>query len=82
MCDVGDLLFAMMSGLRSVRDKTLYLDERRQASQPYDRLRKISNLFGEALRQVRAEERTSLLASGHALYDRQSLETNHHGVPR
>ncbi len=63
----GDSLFAMTSGLRSVRDKTLiYLDERLQAIQPYDRLYKIVNLFGDTLRQVRSEDGASLAASGHS----------------
>jgi putative proteasome-type protease len=60
-----DSLFAMTSGLRSVRDKTLiYLDEKLQSSDPYDRLYKVVNLFGETLRQVRAEDGPSLSAAG------------------
>ncbi len=59
-----DSLFAMTSGLRSVRDKTLiYLDEELQSSKPYDRLYKVVNLFGEKLRQVRLEDGPSLIAS-------------------
>lgn len=60
-----DSLFAMTSGLRSVRDKTLiYLDEKLRSSQPYDRLYKVVNLFGETLRQVRIEDGPSLAADG------------------
>jgi putative proteasome-type protease len=58
-------LFAMTSGLRSVRDKTLiYLDEELQSRQPLDRLYKVVNLFGEVLRQVRAEDGPALAAGG------------------
>ncbi len=47
-----DSLFAMTSGLRSVRDKTLiYLDERLRSSHSYDRLYKIVNLFDYMYKQ-------------------------------
>ena len=60
-----DSLFAMTSGLRSVRDKTLiYLDEKLQSTKPYDRLYKVVNLLGETLRQVRTEDGPALSASG------------------
>jgi putative proteasome-type protease len=58
-------LFAMTSGLRSVRDKSLiYLDEELQSRQPFDRLYKVVNLFGEVLRRVRVEDGPSLSAGG------------------
>jgi len=61
-----DSLFAMTSGLRSVRDKAIiYLGEQLdQQPQPLDRLFKVVNLFGEQLRRVRAEDYESLAAGG------------------
>ena len=57
-----DSLFAMTSGLRSVRDKTLaYLGERlRNRIEPIDRLHQVVNMFGEELRRVRDEDGASL----------------------
>ena len=61
-----DSLFAMTSGLRSVRDKaTIYLNEQlEQQTQPYDRFFRIVNLFGDQLRKVRQEDGDALAASG------------------
>ena len=61
-----DSLFAMTSGLRSVRDKaTIYLNEHLdQQTQPFDRLFRVVNLFGDQLRKVRQEDGAALEASG------------------
>ncbi len=58
-------LFAMTSGLRSVRDKTLtYLDEALESQAvPCDRVFRIVNMFGEQLRRVRAEDGVALANS-------------------
>jgi len=60
-----DSLFAMTSGLRSARDKTLaYLSERlRNRIEPIDRLHQVVNMFGEELRRVREEDGVSLARS-------------------
>jgi len=59
-------LFAMTSGLRTVRDKTLtYLAEvfQRQ-TEASTRVYQVVNQFGSQLRRVRAEDEPSLVASG------------------
>ena len=62
----GDSLFAMTSGLRSVRDKSIiYLNEELgQRTEPFDRLFRVVNLFGDQLRKVREEDGPSLTQSG------------------
>jgi len=69
-----DSLFAMTSGLRSVRDKTLtYLSERlRNQPKPMERLYQVVNLFGEELRRVREEDGPSLAKS--------NISFNTHGI--
>lgn len=59
-------LFAMTSGLRTVRDKTLtYLAEVFQhQTAASTRVYQVVNQFGSQLRRVRAEDEPSLLASG------------------
>lgn len=61
-----DSLFAMTSGLRSVRDKSLtYLGEQLQdQSEPIDRMYKIVNMFGDQLRRVREEDGAALAEAG------------------
>lgn len=61
-----DSLFAVTSGLRSVRDKAIiYLDEElKRQEEPISRLFQVANLFGEQLRRVRQEDGPSLAASG------------------
>jgi putative proteasome-type protease len=58
--------FIMTSGLRSVRDKTLtYFDEAvRNRSEPLERLFKVVNTLTQQIRQVSAEDKESLTASG------------------
>ena len=59
-------LFAMTSGLRSVRDKALtYLAETLQEQPvPSNRVYQIANQFGKELRRVRTEDEAALVASG------------------
>ncbi len=59
-------LFAMTSGLRSIRDKTLtYVEEKLESQeQPCDRVYKFANLFGDQLRRVRDEDGASIVSSG------------------
>ncbi len=59
-------LFAMTSGLRSIRDKTLtYVEEElKQHDKPCDRVYKIANLFGEQLRRVKDEDGAAIVSSG------------------
>lgn len=66
MYHADDSLFAMTSGLRSVRDKSLtYLsDELSRQSAPVDRLYRVVNMFGDKLRQVRQEDGAALSAAG------------------
>ncbi len=61
----NDSMFAMTSGLRSVRDKSLtYLSERlRNQVEPLNRLYRVVNMFGEELRKVREEDGPSLARS-------------------
>ncbi len=61
----NDSMFAMTSGLRSVRDKSLtYLSERlRHQVEPLNRLFRVVNMFGEELRKVREEDGPSLARS-------------------
>ena len=61
----NDSMFAMTSGLRSVRDKSLtYLSERlRNQVEPLNRLFRVVNMFGEELRKVREEDGPSLARS-------------------
>ncbi len=58
-------MFAMTSGLRSVRDKSLtYLSERLENQvEPLHRLFRVVNMFGEELRKVRDEDGPSLSKS-------------------
>lgn len=61
-----DSLFAMTSGLRSVRDKTItYLSEQlAEQTEPIDRMYKVVNMFGDQLRRVRGEDGAALAAGG------------------
>jgi len=61
----NDSMFAMTSGLRSVRDKSLtYLSERlKNQVEPLNRLFRVVNMFGEELRKVREEDGPSLARS-------------------
>lgn len=64
----GQALFTMTSGLRSVRDKTLtYVDEALRGEEVIrDRLYQFTNLFGDQLRRVKAEDGPALAATNHA----------------
>jgi len=64
----GQALFTMTSGLRSVRDKTLtYVDETLRGEEvDRDRLYQFTNLFGDQLRRVKAEDGPALAATNHA----------------
>ncbi|TWU46815.1 proteasome-type protease [Rubripirellula reticaptiva] len=63
----GQALFTMTSGLRSVRDKTLtYVDEALRGEDVVrDRLYQFTNLFGDQLRRVKAEDGPALAATNH-----------------
>jgi putative proteasome-type protease len=58
--------FIMSSGLRSLRDKTLtYFDEvLASRDEPFNRLFKAVNAFGDQLRQVSREDKDALVDSG------------------
>ena len=58
-----DSFFVIISGLRSLRDKTMtYLEEALVAQpEPADRLYKVATLFGQKLRQVRDKNLTESL---------------------
>ena len=61
----NDSMFAMASGLRLVRDKSLtYLSERlRNQVEPLNRLFRVVKMFGEELRKVRQDDGPSLASS-------------------
>lgn len=63
--DLGQL-FAMTSGLRSIRDKALiYMQEEfDKRGQSIDRVYEVANLFGEMLRKVRDEDGEQLHVTG------------------
>ena len=55
--------FIMSSGLRSIRDKVIHLFEDDLPVQAPDKLYKVANLVGKAVKQVRAEDLEPLLQS-------------------
>ncbi len=55
--------FIMSSGLRSIRDKVIHIFEDDLPEHPCDKLYKIANLVGNAVKQVRAEDLEPLLQS-------------------
>jgi putative proteasome-type protease len=78
-------MFVMMSGLRSLRDKTLTYFEEALADQdePFDRLFKAVNLFTQQVRQVADEDKKPLSESGldfniHALIGGQMENDGQH----
>ncbi|RPH44889.1 MAG: proteasome-type protease [Burkholderiales bacterium] len=67
MIAVGEhRLFLMTSGLRSVRDKAVSRLEDRLAAmpEPFNRAHQLASAFGDALREVRAEDEATLVAGG------------------
>ncbi len=52
----GNSFFIMSSGLRSIRDKVIHLLEDDLPTQNPDKLYKVANLTGKAVKQVRAED--------------------------
>ena len=52
----GNSFFIMSSGLRSIRDKVIHLFEDDLPTQTPDKLYKVANLIGKAVKQVRAED--------------------------
>lgn len=52
----GNSFFIMSSGLRSIRDKVIHLFEDDLPLQTPDKLYKVANLIGKAVKQVRAED--------------------------
>ncbi len=59
-------VFLMTSGLRSVRDKALtyFREVIEENEEKFDKLYKVVNAFGEQLRRVSVEDRSSLEAAG------------------
>jgi len=55
--------FIMSSGLRSIRDKVLHLFEDELPNQPADKLYKVANILGKAVKQARSEDLETLQAS-------------------
>lgn len=58
--------FLMTSGLRSIRDKAVtYFEEVFERPEwEFDKMYKVANVFGEQLRRVKKEDKTSLQESG------------------
>ncbi len=54
--DGANSFFIMSSGLRSIRDKVIYLFEDDLPGQKPDKLYKVANLVGKAVKQVRVED--------------------------
>ena len=52
----GNSFFIMSSGLRSIRDKVIHLFEDDLPTQAPDKLYKVANLIGKAVKQVRNED--------------------------
>jgi putative proteasome-type protease len=61
--DKGNSFFIMSSGLRSIRDKVLHLLDEEMAGITTDKLYKVANLVGKAVKQARAEDMETLLQS-------------------
>ena len=59
----GNSFFIMSSGLRSIRDKVIHLFEDDLPNQTPDKLYKVANLIGKAVKQVRSEDLEPLLQS-------------------
>lgn len=52
----GNSFFIMSSGLRSIRDKVIHLFEDQLPGVPCDKLYKVANMIGNAVKQTRAED--------------------------
>jgi putative proteasome-type protease len=61
--DGASSFFIMSSGLRSIRDKVIHLFEDDLPQHPCDKLYKVANLVGNAVKQARAEDLEPLLQS-------------------
>jgi putative proteasome-type protease len=61
--DGSNSFFIMSSGLRSIRDKVIHLFEDDLPGQKPDKLYKVANLVGKAVKQVRLEDLEPLLQS-------------------
>jgi putative proteasome-type protease len=61
--DGASSFFIMSSGLRSIRDKVIHIFEDDLPEHPCDKLYKVANLVGNAVKQVRAEDMEPLLQS-------------------
>ncbi|MBK8805831.1 MAG: peptidase [Bacteroidales bacterium] len=59
----GNSFFIMSSGLRSIRDKVIHLLEDDMPTQSIDKLYKVANMIGKAVKQARAEDLEQLTAS-------------------
>jgi putative proteasome-type protease len=59
----GNSFFIMSSGLRSIRDKVIHLFEDELEGKPSDKLYKIANLVGNAVKQARVEDLEQLQQS-------------------
>jgi putative proteasome-type protease len=75
----GNSFFLMSSGLRSIRDKVIHLFEDELPNAPCDKLYKVANLVGNAVKQARAEDLEQLKESnfffdGHFIVGGQCLK--------
>jgi len=59
----GNSFFIMSSGLRSIRDKVIHLFEDEMEGVPCNKLYKVANLIGNAVKQARAEDLQQLQQS-------------------
>jgi putative proteasome-type protease len=59
----GNSFFIMSSGLRSIRDKVIHLFEDQLEGAPCNKLFKVANLVGNAVKQARAEDLEQLQQS-------------------
>ena len=59
----GNSFFIMSSGLRSIRDKVIHLFEDQLEGVPCNKLFKVANLVGNAVKQARAEDLEQLQQS-------------------
>lgn len=59
-------LFVMTSGLRSIRDKVMvmYQEVLEHQSEPYDKMYKAVNAYGEELRKVAKQDKSHIQAAG------------------
>jgi len=77
--DEGNSFFIMSSGLRSIRDKVLHLFEDELPNVPCDKLYKVANAIGNAVKQARIEdleqlEQSKFFFDGHFIVGGQCVK--------